>query len=291
MNNELFNYRGKNCVVTGAAAGVGKALCARLMELGANVYGIDINPVENVTGSFKVDLCHKEQIDAAIAQLPQLIDALFSNAATAGTTYIGYSFSVPEVFCINFVACRYLVEHLQDRMPAGSAIVVTSSTTGLEWAKKMDILNDMYEKGDTYENAKKWAAEHIDDPRVFNGEDDPDSLYTFCKQSLIYYVKRASFDLLKKGIRINVLCPGGIDTQMTDEIARMVGTHEYDMVATNPIMGRATSPDEQACCLLFFGSDLSICLDGADLISDYGWTPGVIFNRCTDGGEFVKETN
>ena len=286
--DDLFNYRGKNCVVTGAAAGVGKALSDRLMELGANVYGLDINPMEGITKGIRTDLCRREQVDAAIAQLPQRIDALFSNAATAGTTYIGYTFTVPQVFCINFVACRYLVEQLQSRMPAGSAIAVTSSTTGLQWMTKLDILGNMYDHCDGYENAVSWAEEHRCDPAVFNGGEDPDALYTFCKQSLIYFVKRSAFGLLKKGIRINVLCPGGIDTQMTDEIARMVGTHEYDMVATNPIIGRATSPDEQARCLLFLNSGLSQCLDGADITSDYGWTPGVLFNQCTDDGKFVE---
>lgn len=286
--DELFDYRGKNCVVTGAASGVGRALTERLIELGANVYGLDINPVKNATEYIKVDLCKKEELEAAVQQLPDRIDALFSNAATAGTSYIGYSFTVPEVFSINFLACRFFVEHLQDRMPAGGAIAVTSSTTGLQWMSKMDILADMYEHSGTYEDGVKWASEHVNDPEVFNGEEDPDSLYTFCKQSLIYYVKRASFDLLKKGIRINVICPGGIDTQMTDEIARLVGSHEYDLVATNPIIGRATSADEQARILLFLNSGLSQCLDGADITSDYGWTPGVLFNRCTDGGDFVE---
>lgn len=285
----IFDYSGKNCVVTGSAAGVGRALCTRLMEMGANVYGLDINPTEGITKYIKVDLSKKAQLDAAISELPERIDALFSNAATAGTTYIGYTFTVPEVFAVNFVACRYLVERLSERMPAGSAIAVTSSTTGLEWMTKLELLDDMYKHTGTHEGAMAWAQDHMYDKAVFNGTDDPDALYTFCKQSLIYYVKRSAFGLLKKGIRINVLCPGGIDTQMTDEIARMVGTHEYDLVATNPIIGRATSADEQARLLLFMNSELSLCLDGADIVSDYGWTPGVLFNQCTYDGRFVEE--
>jgi NAD(P)-dependent dehydrogenase (short-subunit alcohol dehydrogenase family) len=104
---------------------------------------------------------------------------------------------------------------------------------------------------------------------------------------LIYYVKRASFDLLKKGIRIKVLCPGGIDTPMTDEIARIVGSHEWDKAATNPVIGRATSAEEQADCLIFLNSGMSACLVGCDITSDFGFTPGVLFNRCTPEGEFV----
>lgn len=286
--DHFFDYKGRNCVVTGAASGVGRALATYLMELGANVYALDINEVSNVTNYIKVNLCKKDEVDAAILQLPKQIDALFSNAATAGTQYIGYHFSVAEVFCINFMACRYLVEQLQERMPKGSAIAVTSSTTGLGWAEKMDILSDMYEKCTSYDEAVLWANQHMQDENVFNGGDDPDALYTFTKESLVYFVKRSSYDLLKKGIRINVLCPGGIDTQMTEEIARIVGTHEYDLVATNPIIGRATTADEQARCLLFLNSALSLCLTGTDIVSDFGWTPGVIFHRCTEDGKEIN---
>lgn len=284
---KLINYQGKNCVVTGAASGVGKALVKKLMNEGANVYALDINPVEGVTEYLKVNLCKKEEIDAALTKIPNSVDALFSNAAVAGPSYIGYEFTVPECFAINFIACRYLIDKLKNRMPEGSAIAVTSSTTGENWKEKVEILDDLYDNSYTYEDGEKWAGAHLYDEQVFNGLERPDCLYTFSKEALIYYVKRESFDLLKKGIRINVLCPGGIETQMTDEIAKIVGSHEWDKAATNPIMDRATSAEEQADCLLFLNSQLSYCLVGCDITSDFGFTPGVFFNRCTPEGEFI----
>ncbi|MBP2033331.1 NAD(P)-dependent dehydrogenase (short-subunit alcohol dehydrogenase family) [Clostridium algifaecis] len=286
MNNYL-NFKGKNCVVTGAATGVGRAVATKFMELGANVYAMDINKVSDVTKYIKVDLCRKDQIDNAITQLPDKIDVLISNAALAGTTFMDYVFTVPEVFSVNYIACRYLVESLIPRMPRGSSIAVVSSTTGENWKDKMDLLGDLYENGDTFEKAVVWAENHIYDERVFNGTERPDCLYTFSKEALIYFVKRASFDILKKGVRINVLCPGGIDTPMVDEIARIVGTHEYDKAATNPIMDRAATPEEIADCLLFLSSSLSFSLNGCDITADFGFTPGVMFQRCTPNGEFI----
>lgn len=285
----VLNFEGKNCVVTGAATGVGRAVATKLTDLGANVYALDINEVKNVTEFIRTDLSKKEQVDSALERLPERIDILISNAALAGTTFQDYVFSIPEVFSVNYVACRYLVESLLPKMNEKSRIVVVSSTTGELWKEKIDILNDLYENANTYETAVKWAEMQIENERVFNGLERPDSVYTFCKEALIYYVKRSSFDLLKRGIGINVLCPGGIDTPMTDEIARIVGSHEWDKAATNPILGRASTAEEQADCIIFMASDMSRCLIGCDITSDFGFTPGVFFSRCTPNGEFIDK--
>lgn len=38
---DYFNYSGKNCVVTGAASGMGKAAAEALVDMGAKVYALD----------------------------------------------------------------------------------------------------------------------------------------------------------------------------------------------------------------------------------------------------------
>ena len=49
-----------------------------LLELGANVYAVDINPIDlPVTKSYQVDLSKKEEIDKLCSELPDKIDALF----------------------------------------------------------------------------------------------------------------------------------------------------------------------------------------------------------------------
>ena len=71
---KLFGYEGKNVVVTGAASGMAKSAAEMLIELGANVYAIDINPIDlNVTKAFQADLSKKEEIDRVIAELTEEI--------------------------------------------------------------------------------------------------------------------------------------------------------------------------------------------------------------------------
>jgi len=75
----LFGYENKNVVITGAASGMAKAATELLLELGANVYALDLNEVTlPVKQSFKVNMGNKQEIDAVIEQLPDTIDAVFS---------------------------------------------------------------------------------------------------------------------------------------------------------------------------------------------------------------------
>ena len=65
---ELFGFEGKNVVITGAASGMGKAACELLIELGANVYAADLNPIDlPVKKAFQANLGEKEEIEKNFA--------------------------------------------------------------------------------------------------------------------------------------------------------------------------------------------------------------------------------
>lgn len=74
----LEDYQNKVCVVTGAASGIGKALCEKLVALGAQVYALDRNKadIEGLSAFVETDLSDKGSIDAAFCVLPQVIDRI-----------------------------------------------------------------------------------------------------------------------------------------------------------------------------------------------------------------------
>ena len=75
---KLFGYEGKNVVITGAASGMSRSATELLLELGANVYAIDVNPIDlPVKKAYQADLSDKEQIDKVISSFLEKIDALF----------------------------------------------------------------------------------------------------------------------------------------------------------------------------------------------------------------------
>ena len=73
---DYFGYTDKVCVVTGASSGMGKATVETLVDLGAKVYAIDLNPceVEGITEYIKCNLANKSEIDLAFEQIPEHID-------------------------------------------------------------------------------------------------------------------------------------------------------------------------------------------------------------------------
>ena len=112
---ELFGYKGKRVVVTGAASGMGQATALLLVELGAEVYALDVADVRAaVRQSFKTDLSREESIDAAVSRLPERVDSLFNCAGLPGPPATNV-----QVGLVNFVGHKHLTEALLPRIPDG----------------------------------------------------------------------------------------------------------------------------------------------------------------------------
>lgn len=292
---DYFGYSGKTCVITGAASGVGRALADMLVEAGADVWAVDMQPVTGVGHSVIADLRFSEQIDAALGLLPEHIDCLFSNAALPGVTYQGKTYTEYEVFTVNYLAARRIIEALAERMTEGSTITVTASVTGQGWKDKLKLLEELYSCTDI-QSALMWASEHFDDPCTFDGGRTPQPLYVFTKECLIYYVKRSAFKMLQRGIRLNCLSPGAIDTPMTEDFGKLLVQfeqykymEEYAHAAVGPAVDRAATANEIAMCLFWMGSEMTSVLSGADLVADFGFQAGYETGICTAGGLLIKD--
>src|SRR5699024_10370470 len=123
---KLFGYEGKTVVITGSASGMSKAATELLLELGAEVYAIDINPIDlPVKKAYKADLSNKEEIDKIIEDLPTKIDALFLCHGIAG--FKGKELLVQKV---NFYSQKYMTERLLDRITDHGSVTFISSVGG-----------------------------------------------------------------------------------------------------------------------------------------------------------------
>lgn len=102
----LEDYQNKVCVVTGAASGIGKALCEKLVALGAQVYALDRNKadIEGLSAFVETDLSDKGSIDAAFGVLPQVIDRFFGVAGLSGART-----SYWLTFTVNFIANQMII--------------------------------------------------------------------------------------------------------------------------------------------------------------------------------------
>ena len=118
---------------------MGAATAELLVELGAEVHAIDIKKPD-VTGlaSFtETDLREPEQIDAAVAKIGKVVNALFNCAGLPNT------FSNLDVMLVNFCGLRHLTEAVIPNIVEGGAIASIASSAGIGWLMNMEMLGSL----------------------------------------------------------------------------------------------------------------------------------------------------
>lgn len=94
--------------------------------------------------------------------------------------------------------------------------------------------------------------------------------YTASKHAIAGYTKQLSFDYGKKGIRVNAIAPGAVETGMTKDIFEEGSADVMDSVKSVPA-GRYGQPEEIANVALFLVSDESSFMHGVVVPVDGGW--------------------
>ncbi|MFD0931126.1 SDR family oxidoreductase [Psychroflexus salinarum] len=96
-------------------------------------------------------------------------------------------------------------------------------------------------------------------------------VYVASKHGVNGLTKNAALEYAKQGIRVNSVCPAGVDTPMLDRIVLNSPGMEEQMDTIHPI-GRAAKPKEIADAVLYLCSDRSSFITGHELLVDGGYT-------------------
>jgi NAD(P)-dependent dehydrogenase (short-subunit alcohol dehydrogenase family) len=248
---DAFRYDGKRALVVGAASGMGAAAAEVVQDAGAEVVGMDFADI-TLPGAkaIHMNLADKASIDTAVEQVGGPVHAVFSCAGVADGT--------PGIEKINFIGHRYLIDLLLDRdmLGRGAAIGFISSAAGLGWEPNLPLLKEYLDIAD-FDAASRWAQEH--------GKAD----YMHSKQAICAYVAREAMSFLKRGIRINAICPGPTDTPLAQANKDVWLGFGQDYRAETGV--EAATPLEQAYPLVFLCSDAASAITGQTLITDAGY--------------------
>lgn len=256
--NDLLGYKGKRVIVTGCFSGMGEATAKLLIELGAQVHGLDYKDSALPLASFhNVDLRDPASIDAAVAGIGGKVDALFNCAG------LPQSFPAMDVMKVNFIGLRHLTQQVLPLMGPGGAIASIASTGGLGWSRRIPT-NMEFVTTDGFDAAVAWCDSNMD--IVKEG-------YSFSKENVIVWTQYMGAHLIKQGIRINCTLPSPTQTPM---MAAFEATAGKDVVAAaaEP-MGRYSTPEEQAAGLVLINSDLASIVNGVVFPVDGGFMGGV----------------
>ena len=97
--------------------------------------------------------------------------------------------------------------------------------------------------------------------------------YVASKHGLVGLTTSASAELAPQGIRVNIVCPGIIDTPMHQRLRKDIGDAIYDDVVLPKVHARrAGRPEEIAASIVFLCSDEASYITGTTLTPDGGFT-------------------
>jgi NAD(P)-dependent dehydrogenase (short-subunit alcohol dehydrogenase family) len=256
--SDILGYNGKRVIVSGCFSGMGEATAKLLLDLGAEVHGLDYKPCALPLASFgDVDLRDPASIEAGVAKIGGKVDALFNCAG------LPQSFPAMEVMKVNFIGLRHLTEQVLPLMGPGGAIASIASTGGLGWSRRIPTnMEFVTTKG--FEAAVQWCEAHPDDIREG---------YSFSKENVIVWTQYMGAHLIKQGIRINCTLPSPTQTPM---MAAFESTSGKDVVeaAAQP-MGRYSTPEEQAGGIVLLNSQLASIVNGVVFPVDGGFMGGL----------------
>ena len=250
----LARLLGKSAVVTGAAAGIGRATAELFAREGARLVLADINTdglsalrdsLGDVTGDIAVvtaDVSKPEDVRRIIEVAVERYGRLDIAVANAGIIPLASIVEATlddwdEVMAIDgrgmFLTCKYAIEQMM--ISGGGSIVCLSSISGVAGQPRQS----------TYGPAK------------------------FIASGL---TKHLAVEWASRGIRVNAVAPGTINTERVQRLPDEPGGTEYlEAVKAAHPMGRLGEPSEVAHAILFLASDEASFITGAILPVDGGF--------------------
>jgi len=240
--------------VTGAASGIGAAVCAQARAAGDQVIGID-----RINAQIQADLATAAGRQAAIAQVLERSGGALDRLVCCA----GVGVSAPSgglIVAVNYFGASVLAEGLADALGRGqqpAAVIISSfsaTTPGIEQAPMVEaMLAD--------DEARALA--------LADAEEAPHRAYAASKYAIACFVRRKAVEWGKRGIRLNALAPGAVDTPLHQAA---LDHPRYGEATRNFIapLKRSCRPDEQAAVIAFLLSEQAGFIHGSVMFADGG---------------------
>jgi NAD(P)-dependent dehydrogenase (short-subunit alcohol dehydrogenase family) len=238
----MARLQGRRIIITGGASGIGRATVELFRQEGAAVAVLDRTASPDDAPSFEVDVSDaasvKQAVDAAaktMGGLDGLVNAagIFSAAGLADTSPDLFS----KMLAVNLTGTFLVIQAAAPHLTAsgGGTIVNLASGVGLTPTGPGSVA------------------------------------YVASKGGVIALTKVVAMELAP-AIRVNAVCPGAVDTPMTQSFLRDASGTVDPSIARRYALRRAAAPDELATSILFLTSNEASFVTGIALPVDGGRT-------------------
>ncbi|MEM7252401.1 MAG: glucose 1-dehydrogenase [Pseudomonadota bacterium] len=248
---------GKVAIITGAGRGQGRAAALLFSAEGAFVVAADVDAsssdetagmIAKAGGkalAIPADVSNSADVEQLVSQSVAHfggLDILYNNAAIwSGGDMDNFVTELDEdnwdrIVDVNlkgiFLTCKYAIPRIVER--GGGVVINTSSIAGIRASRNRS------------------------------------HAYSASKGGVIALTKAMSASYARDRVRVNAICPGGVDTPM---IASMMNTEERAVrFAKSHPLGRMGQPEDIANCALYLASDESEWVTGAVFTIDGGYS-------------------
>ena len=249
----MRRLEGKRAIVTGAGAGIGRAIALRMSQEGARVVVSDVDEesanevaseLENDSLVQRSDVTKEDEVEALVSRVVEEwggLDVMVNNAG------VGIAATTPETseedwdtvldVCLKgtFLGMKYAIPAISDS--GGGSVINMSSIAALVG------LNDR-------------------------------AAYSAAKGGILSLTRAAAIDHIEEGVRVNCIAPGTVDTPW---VARITAGYDDPQEAREKMKvrqphGRLVTPDENAAMAAYLASEEAGSVVGACMVVDGGMT-------------------
>jgi len=237
-----MRLQGKRVFVTGAASGIGAATASLFAAEGAEVYATDVTKAEGIE---QCDVTDAASVEAAVELAADRLGGIDVCCNVAGINIFS---KVDDLslelwnrhLAVNLTGCMLVTQACLPHLRTSKGNVVTvASISGIQ--------------GQPYNSA-----------------------YCASKGGLILFMRSLAVELASAGIRVNCVCPGGVDTPLSAGATTSLPA-DADVSLFSRMIGLIPGmmpPVDIAEALLFLASDAASSITGSSLVVDRGtlWT-------------------
>lgn len=241
-------------VITGSASGIGAAVASALRAAGQRIIGID-----RANAEVNADLSTPQGREAAVTQALQLSDGVLDGLVCCA----GVGVTAPScglIVAINHFGVSHLLAGFEDALSKGCnpAALVIGSVAAIRPGAESEAMTQAMLAND--EGRARDLADSLAEPQV---------AYACSKYAITHHARRLASAWGPKGIRLNVVAPGAVETPLHDASRNdpRFGQAVRDFVAP---LGRNGHPEEIATLIAFLQSEQAGFIHGSVMYIDGG---------------------